>query len=126
MKPKEPKKNSKMALSLYSMAAIMLICIVFNIYASHSYISNLVKTGAININEQLTEVIGYYVSSIVPYVFYCICLIGLGYVVNSIPRKAHIETSSRVIAQQQSLNNVCAEDDFDLDELVKELENKSR
>ena len=81
------KKNNKIAILpivLYVVAAIIAAYSIFTIYSSYTYISSLVTAGTIVIKDQLADVISYYVSTSMPYIFYAIVIWAIGYIINKL------------------------------------------
>lgn len=81
------KKNNKTAILpivLYVVAAIIAAYSIFTIYSSYTYISSLVTAGTIVIKDQLADVISYYVSTSMPYIFYAIVIWAIGYIINKL------------------------------------------
>lgn len=77
-------KKSILPIVLYVVAGIMAIYSIFTIYTSYTYISSLVSAGSISIKDQLVDVVSYYVSTSMPYVFYAIVVWAIGYIINKL------------------------------------------
>lgn len=81
------KNNNKIAILpivLYVVAAIIAVYSIFTIYTSYTYISSLVTAGTIVVKDQLSDVISYYVSTSMPYIFYAIATWAIGYIINKL------------------------------------------
>lgn len=80
------KKNkiATLPIVLYVVAAIIAAYSIFTIYTSYTYISSLVTAGTIVIKDQLSDVISYYVSASMPYIFYAIVIWAIGYIINKL------------------------------------------
>ena len=80
------KKNkiATLPIVLYVVAAIIAAYSIFTIYTSYTYISSLVTAGTIVIKDQLADVISYYVSTSMPYIFYAIVIWAIGYIINKL------------------------------------------
>lgn len=83
MKSSDMKKSPKLTLILYICSTLMALSTIFIIYKSNVYISDLVKEG-FDPKKELVEVINYYLVTVIPFVFYTISLITLGYIVKKI------------------------------------------
>ncbi|WP_434799660.1 hypothetical protein [Terrisporobacter vanillatitrophus] len=81
---KKGNKKAIIPIVLYVVAALIVVYSIFTIYTSYTYISNLVATGSIVIKNQLSDVISYYVSTSMPYVFYAIVVWAIGYIINKL------------------------------------------
>lgn len=84
---KEPKKINKksiLPIVFYVVAGLIAIYSLFTIYTSYTYITSLVDAGSINVTEQLSDVVNYYVSSSMPYIFYSISIWSIGYVISKL------------------------------------------
>lgn len=77
------EKAPKLTVILYICATLMALSTIFIIYKSNVYISDLVKEG-FDPKKELVEVINYYLVTVIPFVFYTISLITLGYIVKKI------------------------------------------
>lgn len=82
MKKKIQLKQPILSMVLYVVAILIAAYSIFTIYTSYTYISGLVEAGSVVISEQLQDVISYYVSASMPYVFYAIVVWAIGYFVN--------------------------------------------
>ncbi|WP_419742436.1 hypothetical protein [Paraclostridium dentum] len=83
MKSSDIKKSPKLTVILYVCATLMALSTIFIIYKSNVYISDLVKEG-FDPKKEIVEVINYYLVTVIPFVFYTISLITLGYIVKKI------------------------------------------
>lgn len=81
---KKINKKAILPILLYVVAAIIAIYSIFTIYISYTYISSLVTAGSIVIKDQLVDVVSYYVSASIPYVFYAIVVWSIGYIINKL------------------------------------------
>lgn len=81
---KKLNKKAIIPIVLYVVAAIIAIYSIFTIYTSYTYISTLVTAGSIVIKDQLTDVINYYVSTSMPYIFYALVVWAIGYIINKL------------------------------------------
>ena len=81
---KKINKKAILPILLYVVAAIIAIYSIFTIYTSYTYISSLATAGSIVIKDQLADVINYYVSASIPYVFYAIVVWAIGYIINKL------------------------------------------
>lgn len=81
---KRSNKTGVLPIVLYVVAAIIAAYSIFTIYTSYTYISSLVTAGSIVISEQLSDVISYYVSTSMPYIFYAIVVWAIGYIINKL------------------------------------------
>lgn len=82
MKKKVQFKQPILSMVLYVVAILIAAYSIFTIYTSYTYISELVEAGSVVISEQLSDVVSYYVSTSMPYVFYAIAVWAIGYFVN--------------------------------------------
>lgn len=83
-------RRSKMVSSILDISAgIMAMLALFSTYNSYKYISGLVAKG-LEISDQLIEVINVFVNAISPYVFYAVCLFGIGHLVKLYAYKEQI------------------------------------
>lgn len=126
MNIKELKNSSKMSIILYLLAGIMLIYTLFSVFLAHNYISNLIANKQIDVSKQFLDILDYYLKATIPYVFYFISLIGLGYIANYINNKPSIDALDK--GMKKYLNNdkkkKSEEEDWELDDLLSELGNK--
>ena len=81
---KKINKKAILPILLYVVAAIIAIYSIFTIYTSYTYIFSLATAGSIVIKDQLADVISYYVSASIPYVFYAIVVWAIGYIINKL------------------------------------------
>lgn len=95
MKLQYRNKVSKATQILNTMAILMVIFAIFNIYTSHMYISSLIKQGFDPI-KQITEVINYYLNSVTQYVFYAICLAALSYIIKKVIYLEDVESINKL------------------------------
>ena len=83
-------KKSKIVSTILDVSAgIMAVLALFSTYNSYKYISGLVAKG-LEISDQLIEVINVYVNAISPYVFYAVCLFGIGHLIKLYASKEQI------------------------------------
>lgn len=114
MKSSDMKKAPKLTVILYICATLMALSTIFIIYKSNVYISDLVKEG-FDPKKELVEVINYYVVTVIPFVFYTISLITLGYIVKKIDyiTKGKEEIKEKSIYLERVPENTADEiDDF--------------
>ena len=81
---KKSNKKAILPVVLYVFAAIIAAYSIFTIYTSYTYISSLATAGSIVIKDQLADVISYYVSASIPYVFYAFVVWAIGYIINKL------------------------------------------
>lgn len=81
---KKINKKAILPIVLYVVAAIIAVYSIFTIYTSYTYISSLATAGSIVIKDQLADVISYYVSASIPYVFYALVVWAIGYIINKL------------------------------------------
>ncbi|MGL4796528.1 MAG: hypothetical protein ACRDB0_00035 [Paraclostridium sp.] len=107
---KDIKKFTKISIALYSCSLIMVICTVFIIYKSNTYISSLVSQG-FNPSREIAEVINYYLSTVTPFIFYTIVLFALGYIVQKI--NVIIQDKELIISKNELLDKISKDDEID-------------
>ena len=83
MKSGDVKKAPKITIILYSCAILMSLCTMFMIYKSNAYISGLVEQG-FDPSKETVEVVNYYLSTVIPFVFYTISSFSLGYIIKKV------------------------------------------
>ncbi|MBU3103653.1 hypothetical protein [Clostridium gasigenes] len=121
MKLQERNKVSKATKILNTMAIIMVIFAIFNIYTSHMYISSLVKQGFDPI-KQITEVINYYLNSVTQYVFYGICLAALSYIIKKVVYLGDVDSINKLDKDYLEKESVVEEEYDEIDMILKELD----
>ncbi|GAA0706540.1 hypothetical protein GCM10008904_15240 [Paraclostridium ghonii] len=128
MKSLDMKKNPKITRILYGCAAVMALLIIFNISAVTSQIADAMSKGA-KISGQLGVVIGLYVNTVTPYVFYTIALFSLGYIIKKLEdlkvyQNIDMEKSESIRTNQRknARLHIEKEDEYDeIDDLLKDL-----
>ncbi|MBB6714426.1 hypothetical protein [Clostridium gasigenes] len=121
MKLQERNKVSKATKILNTMAIIMVIFAIFNIYTSHMYISSLIKQGFDPI-KQITEVINYYLNSVTQYVFYGICLAVLSYIIKKVVYLGDVDSINKLDKDYLEKASVVEEEYDEIDMILKELD----
>ncbi|NKF06189.1 hypothetical protein J1C67_02415 [Clostridium gasigenes] len=121
MKLQERNKVSKATKILNTMAIIMVIFAIFNIYTSHMYISSLIKQGFDPI-KQITEVINYYLNSVTQYVFYGICLAALSYIIKKVVYLGDVDSINKLDKDYLEKESVVEEEYDEIDMILKELD----
>lgn len=81
---KKINKKQILPIVLYVFAILIAVYSIFTIYTTHTYISSLVETGSVVIKDQLVDVISYYVSASMPYVFYAVVVWAIGYIISKL------------------------------------------
>ncbi|MEW9080728.1 hypothetical protein [Terrisporobacter glycolicus] len=81
---KKGNKKAIIPIVLYVVAALIAVYSIFTIYTSYTYISSLVAAGSIVIKDQMAQVISYYITTSMPYVFYAIVVWAIGYIINKL------------------------------------------
>ncbi|WP_455538419.1 hypothetical protein [Terrisporobacter sp.] len=84
MEEKTKFKQPTLSIVLYVVAILIAIYSIYTIYTSYTYISGLVQAGSIVVSKQLSQVISYYISTSMPYVFYAIVVWAMGYFVDKV------------------------------------------
>lgn len=108
---------------LYVISSITAIYTLFSIYNSYIYISGLVNNNGLVISEQLMSVISYYINASMPYVFYTIAILGIGYIIYKLDNLKMYETNSEDNQVEKDINIEGAEED--LDSFINELKSDS-
>ncbi|MBU3133003.1 hypothetical protein KPL40_11130 [Clostridium gasigenes] len=121
MKLQERNKVPKATKILNTMAIIMVIFAIFNIYTSHMYISSLIKQGFDPI-KQITEVINYYLNSVTQYVFYGICLATLSYIIKKVVYLGDVDSINKLDKDYLEKASVVEEEYDEIDMILKELD----
>lgn len=118
MKSSDIRKVPKLTVILYICATLMALSTIFIIYKSNVYISDLVKEG-FDPKKQIVEVINYYLVTVIPFVFYTISLITLGYIVKKID---YITKGKEVIKEKSVyLERVPENKDDEIDEFFSNI-----
>ncbi|WP_250675912.1 hypothetical protein LZ906_002425 [Paraclostridium ghonii] len=128
MKSLDMKKNPKITRILYICAAVMALLIIFNISAATSQLAEAMSKG-FKISGQMGTVIGLYVTTVTPYVFYTIALFSLGYIIKKLEDlKGHqnidMEKGESIRTKQRNNErlHIEKEDEYDeIDDLLKDL-----
>ncbi|MBU3089417.1 hypothetical protein KPL42_13045 [Clostridium gasigenes] len=121
MKLQYRNKVSKATQILNTMAIVMVIFAIFNIYTSHMYISSLIKQGFDPI-KQITEVINYYLNSVTQYVFYGICLAALSYIIKKVVYLGDVDSINKLDKDYLEKESVVEEEYDEIDMILKELD----
>ena len=91
MKKTKSKKVSKASVTLYALAVVMLGITIYCAYTCYAYVASIVEQGFV-ISENLTDTINYYLSTLTPYVFYTVCLVAIGYMIQQIKKISSLQT----------------------------------
>lgn len=118
MKTLDIKKGSKISKILYGCATIMAICTIFTIYKSNTYISSLVSQG-FDPTREILDVINYYLSTVMPFIFYTIALFSLGYISKQLDNM--IKNQELSTSNNQWSDKVSAYEDDEIDDLFSNL-----
>lgn len=118
MKKGSQQKVSKVALGLYVVSLLMLGITGYYVYICYTYVASIVEQGFV-ISENLIDTISYYLSSIVPYAFYTICLGALGYVIQKVDKFVIAQANEMIEVEPISEETVEADPDYEA--LVNEL-----
>lgn len=121
MRLKKRNKIPKATLILNTIAIVMGIFAIFNIYTSHMYLTSLIKQG-LDPRNQATEVINYYLTTVTPYVFYGICLVALGYIIKKVAYLVNTESVSQLDKEYLEKASVEKDEDCEIDMLFKDLD----
>lgn len=105
------KKISKIG---YVFSIIMVVCTSIVAYRSNLYIGNLIKEG-LSLKKELIEVINYYISTIVPFLFYTVALFLLAYIIGT--NKTKDENVIKNIKEKTRLQ------DAEIEELFESIDN---
>ncbi len=101
---KKGNKKAIIPIVLYVVAALIAVYSIFTIYTSHTYISSLVAAGSIVIKDQMKDVISYYVSTSMPYVFYAIVVWAIGYIINRLNNLNPTTNNEDVKSQEEKID----------------------
>ena len=112
MKKTKSKKVSKAAVTLYAIATVMLGITIYYAYSCYAYVTSIAEQGFV-ISENLTDTINYYLSTLTPYVFYTICLVAIGYILQQVKKILSLQS----VNVEEEINK-----DIEYEELVKELQ----
>ena len=63
----------------------MLGITIYYAYSCYAYVTSIAEQGFV-ISENLTDTINYYLSTLTPYVFYTVCLVAIGYILQQIKK----------------------------------------
>lgn len=113
-------KNIK-CIILYSIGFVTALFTLLTIYNSYTYISDLVENKGLVINEQLINVIMYYMNASMPYVFYTIVIWSIGYIIYRLDKLNISEVSD---GDKVILSNSDLEKEKSLDDLISTLRDK--
>lgn len=128
MKSVYMKKNPKITRILYVCAAVMALLTIFNISAATSQLAEAMSKG-FKISGELGTVIGLYVTTVTPYIFYTIALFSLGHIIKKLEdlkghQNINMEKSESIRTNQRNTErlNTEKEDEYDeIDDLLKDL-----
>ncbi len=113
------QKKSVIEVIVYFVAVMMGTYFLFSLYNSYQYISSLVATNQIVISQQLNQVITYYMSNSLPYLFYTLVLLALGQILNKLcTDKIHLLQNEET-KNEQSTNK----EDDEINKFINELKN---
>ncbi len=118
MKTKKSKKVSKVAVLLYVFAILVCGITLYNTYTCYDYIASVVEEGFV-VADNLTDVINYYISNVIPYVFYTICLGAFGYIIQKVNQFGQLQQISAV--EVEEIVEQSTDEDESYETLVKEL-----
>jgi len=118
MKRTKSKKVSKVAVILYALATVMLGITIYYAYTCYAYVASIVEQGFV-ISENLTDTINYYLSTLTPYVFYTICLVAIGYILQQMKKILSLQTVNAEEAEAEVEEIV--DEDESYDTLINEL-----
>ena len=118
MKKTKSKKVSKAAVTLYAIATVMLGITIYYAYTCCAYVASIVEEGFV-ISENLTDTINYYLSTLTPYVFYTVCLVAIGYMLQQI-KKISLLQSVNVEEREVEVEEIVDEDES-YNTLINEL-----
>lgn len=121
MRLKKRNKTPKATLILNTIAMIMGIFAIFNIYKSHMYVSSLIEKG-FDPSSEVAEVINYYLTTVTPYVFYGICLVALGYLIKKVDYLVDAKSVSQLDKEYSEKAPIEKDEDSELDKLFEDLD----
>lgn len=114
-------KKRSFKFMLYVAATLMALCTVFILYKSNLYIGELRKQG-LDITKEFIEVVNYYVSTLVPFIFYTIVLFTLGYLGGNL-NDSNLKKATPKLEVEHEYK--IKESDKEIDELFNEVEIES-
>ena len=83
MKKFNNKIKNPLSMLMYIIAIFLGLYTIFTMYNSYAYISNLVDQGFV-ITDDIKSVVTYCVGASVPYLFYTIAILSIGYIINKL------------------------------------------
>lgn len=105
---------------LYGISLILAIYTLFTMYKSYIYIASIVESKGLAINEQLVNIITFYMNASMPYIFYTISTWGIGYIIY---RLDNIKINDEDNKDRKKQDNINIEVEDDLDLFINEIKN---